>query len=429
MEIVVLIIYTAIFSGLILKSKLFEKKNIPRYYLLGFFLIKAVLGIVYGILFQKHLNGKDTFVYFNESKIIFNTFKDNPLYYLQLTFGVNDYRPEPPHLLPYIDAMNFWYDQGNYFMVRLNSIFQLFSFGYYNVHALFISFMSFIGVFNIFNFLSEQHQKLSKYYLFAIFLIPSFLFWPSGLHKEAVVTFAIGLILNGVIKLEKKQFNITTLLMLGIGFGSLALVRFYVFILITPALVAFYLSKTYKPIYAFASVYFISFSTIFTLQKIFPSINFLNELIIRQRSFIRLVGNTTFPMDPLEPTWGDLFSNLPWAIINPFIRPLPFECDKLLCMLSSIETWVLLLGFILFLIFIDVRKMANSRIALFSLFFSFSIMVIIGLLVNNSGAIVRYRSFVLPFLIIGFSLSSKIPKMSIGLMRSFFSKKHLVSKN
>jgi hypothetical protein len=100
---------------------------------------------------------------------------------------------------------------------------------------------------------------------------------------------------------------------------------------------------------------------------------------------------------------------LPWAFINPFIRPLPFECKETLCVLSSLEAWIVLSFLLIFILFLDIKKIIESRAVLFCLFFGISIMVIIGLLVNNSGAIVRYRSFVLPFLILGFLFGGKKP--------------------
>ena len=187
------------------------------------------------------------------------------------------------------------------------------------------------------------------------------------------------------------------------------MVRYYVIILFFPAIVAYLLSKKLKPIFAFFSVYFICFATVFTLQTIFPQINFFNDLIVRQNYFITLKGNTTFPMDPLVPTWSDLIQNLPWAFINPFIRPLPFECKEILCIFSSIEAWIVLSFFLIFILYLDIKKLIDSRAILFCLFFGVSIMVIIGLLVNNSGAIVRYRSFVLPFLILGFLFGARKP--------------------
>jgi len=56
----------------------------------------------------------------------------------------------------------------------------------------------------------------------------------------------------------------------------------------------------------------------------------------------------------------------------------------------------------LFVLFIAVRRkdILISRNAIyFSIFFSISLLLTIGFTVNNLGAIVRYRSIVLPFLV------------------------------
>lgn len=376
-----LIIFYGLFISLfILKSNFFKTEGVSRAFLVSVFLLKAFFALLYGYLFRnKIIEGFDTFEYFDASFIML---RNNPLALIQPTFG---------------------------FMTRINAFFQLFSFGYYNVHAIFISFVSFIGVFHIFQFFkNEINEKINSIKL-VVFLTPSFLFWPSGLHKEAVVTCALGLILWSIQKLEFEKPKIIHVLVLICSIVSLTMVRYYVIILFFPAIVAYLLSKKLKPIFAFFSVYFICFATVFTLQTIFPQINFFNDLIVRQNYFITLKGNTTFPMDPLVPTWSDLIQNLPWAFINPFIRPLPFECKEILCIFSSIEAWIVLSFFLIFILYLDIKKLIDSRAILFCLFFGVSIMVIIGLLVNNSGAIVRYRSFVLPFLILGFLFGSRKP--------------------
>ena len=387
-----LILFYGFFLGLfILKSNFFKTIGVTRRFLLIIFLIKAFFAIFYGYLFRnKIIEGFDTFEYFDASFIML---RNNPLALVQPTFG---------------------------FMTRINAFFQLFSFGYYNVHALFISFVSFIGVFHIFQFFKNEINERINAIKMIVFLTPSFLFWPSGLHKEAVVTCAIGLILWAVQKLEFEKPKLSYFIVLLCSIVSLTMVRYYVVVLFFPAIVSYLLSKKLKPIFAFFSVYFISFATIFTLQIIFPNINFFNDLIVRQNYFITLKGNTSFPMDPLGPTWTDLIQNLPWAFINPFIRPLPFECREILCIFSSIEAWIMLVFLLIFILFMDVKKVIDTRVVLFCLFFGTSVMVIIGLLVNNSGAIVRYRSFVLPFLLIGFFFGAKKPV--------FLSKNSLLNK-
>lgn len=388
-QIGLILFYGAFLSLIILKSNYFKTENISRRLLLVLFLVKASLSILYGYLFKlKILHGTDTFEYFDSSYLVL---RDNPLALFQPAYT---------------------------FMVKLNAFFQLFSFGYYNIHALFISFISFVGVYHIFQFFKNEVETNITILKIVIFLTPSFLFWPSGLHKEAIVVCSIGIILWSIQKLEFEKLKIKYLFVLLVGISSLFMVRYYVVILLAPAIISYLLSKKWKPIFAFLSVYFISLVSVYLLQIIFPSINFFNELIIRQNYFITLKGNTSFHMDPLMPTWTDLIQNLPWAFINPFIRPLPFECEDALCIFSSIETWTILVCFLIFILFADIKKIIESRAILFCLFFGMSIMTIIGLLVNNSGAIVRYRSFVLPFLIIGFLLGAKRPQF----FNNFFSK-------
>ncbi|HZI54660.1 MAG TPA: hypothetical protein VFD56_13185, partial [Chitinophagaceae bacterium] len=71
----------------------------------------------------------------------------------------------------------------------------------------------------------------------------------------------------------------------------------------------------------------------------------------------------------------------------------------LLSLAAMVETELILLLFVLFLIVRKRNNIHSKNAVYFCIFFSLSLLLTIGFTVNNLGAIVRYRSIVLPLLI------------------------------
>ena len=104
-------------------------------------------------------------------------------------------------------------------------------------------------------------------------------------------------------------------------------------------------------------------------------------------------------MKKLQPTAISFLKNTPQAINLSTIRPYPSDVRHILSLAAAIEIDVLLLMFVLFLLF-PTNGLQSKNLVYFCIFFSLSLLLAIGFSVNNLGAIVRYRSVILPFLVI-----------------------------
>lgn len=380
--------------------------------------MKVFAGFAYTYIFKNLLNGQDIFAFFSDSQIVFSSLKDNPLYYLQMVFGRSDLTPIPAHLLPYTDAMGYWSDQGNYVMVRINALFHLFSFGHMGVHVVFISFLSLIGIYNIYRFFEPSFNGDKLLLITFLFFTPSIVFWYSGLHKEAVVIFALGLILNSYQHLIRDQFRASWLLAIIIGSVLLIFVRFYVFAVFLPGLLALFLSyrlKKIPKIALFGGVFFVfTIITIF-LDFYFPAISPFNQMVVHQSHFLNIHGKTTYPIPILDGEVLTTLKQTPEALMNSLIHPVLYDCigSSFLCFLAMAESYIIL-GLLIFAIFkIKWERIRNDAVINYCLFSSLSLLILIGLIVNNAGALVRYKSIVLPFLMIGIYLATTSKKQEV----------------
>jgi len=113
------------------------------------------------------------------------------------------------------------------------------------------------------------------------------------------------------------------------------------------------------------------------------------------------LGNSSVPMNKLEPNFYSFINNTPQAVGLSILRPYPSDVKHILSLAAAVEIDFLLFLFFIFLLWKKRNRHENqsSIFIYFCLFLSFSILITIGYAVNNLGAIVRYRSIVLPLLL------------------------------
>ena len=419
-ELLLPILFVLLFSIIIGSNYFFTNNSISKKVLLVGFSLKVISAILFGYFYRVGLlTGGDTYMYFDDGNIIYSTLKSDIFTYLKLTIGTNDFKPVPAYLLPYTDAMNFWFDSSNYFVVRLNAIIRLFSLGVYNVHAIVFAFFSFIGTYNIYLFFENKviNKKVLQFILFGI---PSIVFWTSGIHKEAIVILALGIILQNLDKILNETATRRTILFTIFGLILLGYIRVYVLAFILPlmtAIILYYrIENKYQTIKIFTICSGIMGIMLISLDKLFPNLSFFQEFMVRRTYFINSVGNMSFPVESIPHNFNGILLLIWEAISNPFIRPLPNECNGLLAYLASFETIILFFTLILLIVSTNIKSLFKNPYAIFSILFGLSILFLIGLIVNNSGAIVRYRSIAIPFILIGLCL--KRPHKKVALISS-----------
>ena len=111
-------------------------------------------------------------------------------------------------------------------------------------------------------------------------------------------------------------------------------------------------------------------------------------------------GFSTVPIKELKPTASSFLKNTPQAVTLSFLRPYPSNVHDLLSLSAALETALLLILVLLFFLFRVKDKNVFRNAIYLCIFLSLSILLAIGFSVNNIGAIVRYRSIVIPLLIV-----------------------------
>lgn len=297
---------------------------------------------------------------------------------------------------------SWWNDLKSNMLVKFLSLLNIFSFGNYYVNVIFYSFITFTGPVAIYRVFRDVFPGKKVHVLLATFLIPSFAYWTSGIHKDGLVFMAISLITYHVyFGLKEKRFKLSRIFPLFISFIIILAFRNFLFVILIPALIAWILSTRIQKRTAliYFSTYLICGLLFFSLRYIFPWLDLPQAVVDKQKAFKTLQGNSGIELPELKPTVGSFLMNTPHALSSTTLRPHPGDVKHILSMAAASETVFLLLLFFLFL-FWRTNGVKSTSFIWFCIFFSFSFLLSIGFTVNFLGAIVRYRSIVLPFLFV-----------------------------
>lgn len=413
MEILITIVYFLLFCFAIKKATFFEDKTITKKWFLGIFTLKVIAGLALTFIYTYYYTDRataDIFKYFDDSKIMYDAIKTNTLDFFKMLFGIGN--DTSYFNTTYYDKMRFWYSKGttnlfthSHTIIRFNALVQLFSFGVFHVHTVFINFVSLIGLTAIFKVVKPYFTNYKKALFYIVFLSPSVLFWGSGLLKESIIFFAIGLLLLHLKQLSEK-FSIQSSLIIVFSIVLITYTKLYILVALCPAFLGYGLTKTIfkgKSLVSYLLSCLILVGASFLLLAAPLKLNPIELIIAKQHDFIALMNQvenySTLTYTTLQsPT--DVFLAIPNALINTLLRPFLWESNSPFMLMSAVENLDIITFFMVALFF---RKQnINYNILLFCLSFVLFLYILTGLTVPNFGAIARYKVPAIPFLLIAF---------------------------
>jgi hypothetical protein len=402
LEYLLFVAYLVLFAWLVTKVKFFTSTGLSKPQLIILFLIKIIAGIFYGWI-GTYYGGLaqmyDTWSYHGQSIAEYHLLSTNPGEYFTNLFH-NTYEGSVGNILN--SGNSYWNDLKGNFFIKILSVFNIFSFGHYYVNVIFYSFITLLGPVCVYRVMADAIPGKKTAIIVAAFLVPSFIYWTSGLHKEGLIFTGISMITYVIYfgTLQKKMGWKRVLLLLT-GLILLLTLRNFLIILIIPAILI-WLAANRWPKYGlavFVAFYVLGSILFFTARYISPKLDFPQAVVSKQKEFMQIKGATSVPIKELEPTAGSFLLNTPQAITLSTIRPYPSDVHHILSLAAAIEINSLLLLFLLF-IFFRQKGTRSKNLIYFCLFFSFSLLLAIGFSVNNLGAIVRYRSVIIPLLVV-----------------------------
>ncbi|MEI6123126.1 MAG: hypothetical protein WCQ95_05795 [Bacteroidota bacterium] len=424
MELLLTLLYTLLFLFLIYKLPFFTLAGFSKRSLLLVYLLKVAAGLFMYALYTYYYtdrNTADIFKYFDDSKIMYDALWHHPVDYLKMMTGLGN---DTPHFDVYYKQMNNWYRvfesnlyNDSHTIIRFNALLRLFSFGYFNVHTVVMCFLSLTGLVALYKFFAAYLANKKYELFFAVFLIPSVVFWGSGVLKESILLFGMGTILYNLGAMLQGKMRVRNLLWFLLALLLLVYTKYYIFIIWLPLLLSFVWCHFtgnrrcgLKYLVVVAGCVLVALN----LHYVLPNYNVMQLLAMKQHDFIGLAqqmnSGSLLTNIPLQPTLADMLKHAPLAFYNTLFRPYPFEAHSAIILFAAIEN-LLLLAIILFCLVFACKKPPHQNILYFALLFFVATFVLTGLTTPVVGAMVRYKVPALPFMLLFFLMLADKEKM------------------
>jgi hypothetical protein len=397
---VLFLIYLGLFSWLLTKSRFVANAGLSAKVIITLFVVKVITGCVHAWLLMRLSNLPDTMVFHKEGLIEYYLLFNNPKEYFSNIFR-SGYDSGFAGL--FSSTNSYWNDLTSNLIIKFLSICDIFSFGNYNVNVIFYNFVIFFGAIGLYRVFNTIYTNKSNLLVVTCFLLPSLLFFSSTIHKEGLILAAIGiLVFNTYTALHKTGFTPKRIIYILLALCFIFLQRNYVLIAILPAAFAWILSqsKKYPPLITFILTYTIGAVIFFTTGLFSPKLNLPESVSKKQWDFEHLATPLTYiEVNTLSPTFKSFALNAPQALNHSLLRPY-FTDIKLSRSLFPLAVELFFYELLLiFFIFFRHKVIAKDPFIFFGFFFSLSLLLIIGYTVPVIGAIVRYRSIYLPFIL------------------------------
>jgi hypothetical protein len=402
MSIILFTFYLILFAWLINRIRFFKKSRLTPFWLTTFFLLKVSAGILYG-LFHKQIPhfkiSADTWVFYYNSLPQTKMLVQDPLSFLAEIFS----NPEGKKMHHFFSSEDsFWNDLRHMYMVKLMAVMNLFSGSRYYINVIFYNFITFFGPIAFIILMKDIFKKKLALIAGTTFMIPSFLFWTSGLHKDGIIFTVICLVAYLFhFRILAKKYTTKHVVLLFVLLLSIFPLRNYIVLALIPGLIAWWWSARivhYKWM-PFLVVCGIGSALFFGGKYIHPKMDLPVAIVLRNAEFVKLGGNSMLPQPVLEPNFKSFLINTPSALNHILARPYLLEVKSITYFFSAIE--IITLWFLLLIWFFRYEENPyRHEMILFLAMVSFMLLLLTGFIVPQLGALVRYRSIFLPFLIL-----------------------------
>jgi hypothetical protein len=401
MDILIFILYLILFAWLLNKIHFVQKSGLSPLWITGLFLVKVAAGIAYGWYYSQipdYQNQSDTWKFYFDSLAQTKLLLENPLQFFRELVS----NAEGSSYGRFFSTTNsFWTDLKHLLMVKLMSIFNSLSGSRYYTNVIFYSFITFFGPVAFLRIMNDVFPGRKLLLTVSIFLVPSFLFWCSGIHKEGIIFLFLSIVCYMFYAGLKNKKNI-------IKYGSIVLIciliifsiRNYIALAVAPFLLSWWIAEKWfqKKWIPFLGMCVLGCGLFFGSKYIVPVIDAPAAVILRKQEFTRLGGQSILPQRNLEPSFISFLKNAPQALNHSLVRPYITEIYSPFYFLCAIE--ILLIWIMVFIWYFRYRENMFGRPVIITMFmFSFVILLLIGYIVPQLGAIVRYRSIFIPFII------------------------------
>lgn len=405
MNSIIVIAYLLLCSLLVARLSFFKTSGITWQVCVALFLLKIMIGFVYAAFYSlpSYKAESDTWRYFLLSKEETKWLLKQPVAFFKdlFTYG---YSSGSGSLFGAEDS--YWNNLKTNFFVKLLAICNVLTATNYNANMVIFNFLFFLGPMALYKTIYLSTNTKTWLWIFPVFLEPSFLFWSSGLNKDGLLFSALSLSVYAFYKqFYLRKIIVEYAILMLVCFLVLFSLRNYLLFFLLPFLMVWYVAEQYS--FSKEKIFIGSLLLgiiVFFVSMYLPSPFNLAEYVVGKRNeFLMLNGSSRLEQPVLLANAFSFIYFFPFAIDAVFLQPYIFNVSNLFFALAAVEN-IGVLAIIIFAVvkFIKTKK-SLSPFFLFCIFFSLSFLIVaIGYTIPFTGAIVRYKSVLYPFLLLPF---------------------------
>lgn len=398
MQPLLFIIYLLLFCWLITRIPFFKKAPINKWLLIVIFLLKIAAGFAFARFFAQpqYIKLADTWNYYDASKAETDWLLHNPVAFVKDLFKSN--YSSNGNL--FNNQASYWNDLKSNFIIKLIAIINVFTGKSYYVDIIFFNFLFLFGPVALYRLATAYIPHKKVLLIPVVFLLPSFMFWCSGIHKDGLIFSAMMLaVYSAYRQLKQRRILVRDCLLMLVYFIIIFALRNFVVLLLIPALATWVSSELYpsKKSWIAGGIYLCCIVVFFTAKYIHPALDFPQYVVEKQAEFNQLPGNSRIDLPPLIPSLSGFVAFLPYAIDMAFLQPHWIDIKNINYLAAAAENAVLLLLIIAGAI-TAIRYKQITSFTLFLILLSCSLLLLCGYTVTFAGAVVRYKSIAVPLL-------------------------------
>lgn len=379
-----------------------------KFFLYGF-LTKMFGAISAVLIYTFYYEGGDTTYYFESGKRLSEYIFDYPEYLTTVFFSDNLSKYSEINFLSFKKTIVYYADTSSFTISKISIILNLLTFSSFFLASILCSYFSFFCSWKFYKFISRISTINRNYIGYAIFFMPSAIFWGSGLFKDTFTLAGLYLFIISLVELfGYKQFKFVYIFYLIIGIYLLINIRSFFLLSAFPFVAIWILYLSYKKIGSPAIRFFlvpvfiaiVLGSTFFIFQSLTSTFKELSleNLVDKSKGFQgwhTTLKGSAYSLGEIDYSVTGIIRKLPASIVVTFFRPYVWEANKPIIFISALQS----LFFVLMTIYVILKLKiiyffshlikSPPAIALmgFSLFYAF----VVGFTSYNFGALDRYK--------------------------------------
>lgn len=283
------------------------------------------------------------------------------------------------------------------------------------------SFLSFVGVVCFYKSATEAIPQLDRTrYALLVFLMPSMLFWPSSLGKDAIMVGCMGVASLGAAALARHRYSPIRLVLLAAGLGLSAWIRPHVTALFILALAAALIWPRRRSGKAVTQIFFAAFLLLVLTFALGQAADYFGAERFEVTALLdHAAERTSEGGSEFTPVRVSGPASFVLAAVTVLLRPLAFEANSITQLATSLEGMALVaIGIASF----D-RLRTVPRMFLQNTYVRLCVIYTLGFImafsvISNFGLLARQRAQLWPLLLVLFALPSARAAMQPPVPRS-----------